>query len=93
MIGIAEHGICVILYESLLNVKFHRVHVGSIMVGVVVLSRRFHINPDNVATPIAASLGDLTTISLLAAISRALYSLIDNSCQPDCRKCVIYYID
>jgi solute carrier family 41 len=56
------------------------------MVGVVILSRKFHINPDNVATPIAASLGDLTTISLLAAISRALYSLIDTDCQPDCSK-------
>ena len=52
---------------------------GSVMVGVVVLSRRFHINPDNVATPIAASLGDLTTISLLAALSRGLYSLADTS--------------
>jgi len=49
------------------------------MVGVVVLSRRFNINPDNVATPIAASLGDLTTISLLAALARAFYSLVDMS--------------
>ena len=57
------------------------------MVGVVVMARRFHINPDNVATPIAASLGDLTTISLLAAVSRALYSLIDDEdCSIDCSK-------
>jgi len=50
---------------------------GVVMVGVVVLSRRFHINPDNVATPIAASLGDLTTISLLASFARGLFSLVD----------------
>ena len=62
------------------------VMIGSVMVGVVVLSRRFSINPDNVATPIAASLGDLTTISLLAALARGFYSLVDmtacvdNSC-------------
>jgi hypothetical protein len=31
------------------------------------------INPDNVATPIAASLGDLITLSLLAGISTGLY--------------------
>ena len=43
------------------------------MAGVILLSRRFHINPDNVATPIAASLGDLTTISLLAVISMLLF--------------------
>ena len=48
------------------------------MVCVVVLSRRFSINPDNVATPIAASLGDLTTISLLAALARGLFSLVDS---------------
>jgi len=49
------------------------------MVGVVVLSRRYNINPDNVATPIAASLGDLTTISLLAALARGLFFLMDTS--------------
>uniref|UniRef100_A0A8D0CN63 Solute carrier family 41 member n=1 Tax=Scleropages formosus TaxID=113540 RepID=A0A8D0CN63_SCLFO len=31
------------------------------------------INPDNVATPIAASLGDLITLSLLAGVSSALF--------------------
>ncbi|XP_033114565.1 solute carrier family 41 member 1-like [Anneissia japonica] len=50
--------------------------LGSVMVAVVVLSKRYHINPDNVATPIAASLGDLTTLSLLAWISNILYKAI-----------------
>ena len=31
------------------------------------------VNPDNVATPIAASLGDVTTLSLLAWIADRLY--------------------
>ena len=46
------------------------------MVGVVLFSRRCHINPDNVATPIAASLGDITTLSLLSAIGYVLYKEI-----------------
>ena len=46
------------------------------MVGVVLFSRRCHINPDNVATPIAASLGDITTLSLLSAIGYILYKEI-----------------
>ncbi|KAK7499903.1 hypothetical protein BaRGS_00008751 [Batillaria attramentaria] len=50
--------------------------LGSLMVGVVLLSRRVNINPDNVATPIAASLGDLTTLALLAGVSSLLYSAI-----------------
>ena len=33
------------------------------------------INPDNVVTPIAASLGDLTTLYLLAVISRFFYGI------------------
>ena len=46
------------------------------MVGVVLLSRRCNINPDNVATPIAASLGDLTTLALLAGVACLLYKAI-----------------
>ena len=32
--------------------------LGLVMVLVILLSRHFNVNPDNVATPIAASLGD-----------------------------------
>merc|ERR1719193_57180 len=45
-----------------------------IMVIVIVLARKFRCNPDNIATPIAASLGDITTLGLLAWISDILYS-------------------
>lgn len=47
--------------------------LGLVMVGVILLSRRFNINPDNVATPIAASLGDLTTLAVLSWIASLLY--------------------
>ncbi|XP_038068541.1 solute carrier family 41 member 1-like [Patiria miniata] len=50
--------------------------LGSIMVAVVLLSKKCHINPDNVATPIAASLGDLTTLALLSWITSLLYRAI-----------------
>lgn len=43
------------------------------MIGVIIGSRKVGINPDNVATPIAASLGDLITLSLLAGVSSTLY--------------------
>lgn len=43
------------------------------MIGVIIASRKVGINPDNVATPIAASLGDLITLALLAGISTGLY--------------------
>lgn len=53
------------------------------MIGVIIASRKVGINPDNVATPIAASLGDLITLSLLAGVSTGLYKeLGDNPSLP-----------
>lgn len=46
------------------------------MISVVIVSHECNINPDNVATPIAASLGDLTTIFILAQISNLFYYTI-----------------
>ncbi|CAN9512128.1 unnamed protein product [Ophioblennius macclurei] len=43
--------------------------LGVVMVAVIVGSRKVGVNPDNVAMPIAASLGDLITLSLLAGVS------------------------
>ncbi|GLD61349.1 solute carrier family 41 member 1 [Lates japonicus] len=51
--------------------------LGLIMIGVIIASRKVGINPDNVATPIAASLGDLITLSLLAGISTGLYKELE----------------
>lgn len=59
--------------SSLVTASVASLLLGSLMVGVVVLARRWHLNPDNVATPIAASLGDLTTLALLAGISSLLF--------------------
>uniref|UniRef100_A0A0C9R820 Slc41a2_3 protein n=1 Tax=Fopius arisanus TaxID=64838 RepID=A0A0C9R820_9HYME len=50
--------------------------LGLVMVAVILLSRRMNINPDNVATPIAASLGDLTTLALLSWIASLLFNAI-----------------
>uniref|UniRef100_A0AAY4BV47 Solute carrier family 41 member n=1 Tax=Denticeps clupeoides TaxID=299321 RepID=A0AAY4BV47_9TELE len=51
--------------------------LGLVMIGVIIGSRKVGINPDNVATPIAASLGDLITLSLLAGISTTLFQYRD----------------
>ncbi|XP_064012134.1 solute carrier family 41 member 3 isoform X2 [Pogoniulus pusillus] len=51
--------------------------LGLVMIGVIIGARKVGINPDNVATPIAASLGDLITLSLLAGISSTLFKYRD----------------
>ncbi|KAL1492899.1 hypothetical protein ABEB36_011070 [Hypothenemus hampei] len=52
--------------------------LGVVMVGVILFSRHFNINPDNVATPIAASLGDLTTLALLSYFASLFYQIRDD---------------
>ncbi|XP_071863662.1 solute carrier family 41 member 1-like [Bombus fervidus] len=44
-----------------------------VMVAVILLSKQINIDPDNIATPIAASLGDLTTLMLLSGIASLLF--------------------
>ncbi|KAF4095208.1 solute carrier family 41 member 2 isoform X1 [Onychostoma macrolepis] len=46
---------------------------GIVMVGVIVGSKKVGVNPDNIATPIAASLGDIITLGLLAVISQGFF--------------------
>jgi len=48
--------------------------LGIIMVGVILLAKHFNWDPDNVATPIAASLGDVTTLGLLAGVANFLHN-------------------
>lgn len=46
------------------------------MVAVILGSKWMKINPDNVATPMAASFGDLITLALLAFFGRWAYAII-----------------
>ncbi|XP_065067379.1 solute carrier family 41 member 1-like [Rhopilema esculentum] len=62
--------------SSLVTASLASLILGSIMVVVIILSKKCGINPDNVATPIAASLGDLTTLALLSTISSFFYDRI-----------------
>jgi solute carrier family 41 len=50
--------------------------LGIVMIAVILASKKFNINPDNVATPIAASMGDLITITLLSWIASLLFEAI-----------------
>jgi solute carrier family 41 len=44
------------------------------MIGVIVMSYRLHMNPDNIAIPVAASVGDVVSISLLSQIASAFFN-------------------
>lgn len=53
--------------------------LSSVMMFIIIKCNQYNINPDNVATPIAASLGDLTTLALLSWISNLLYIAKDSA--------------
>ncbi|XP_049954946.1 solute carrier family 41 member 1-like [Schistocerca serialis cubense] len=51
--------------------------LGVVTAVVIVTSYRMKVNPDNIATPIAASLGDITSLFLLSWIATWLYDVTD----------------
>ncbi|KAL0268801.1 UNVERIFIED_CONTAM: hypothetical protein PYX00_010615 [Menopon gallinae] len=61
---------------SLITASVASLILGVITAAVISLSRFLNINPDNVATPIAASLGDITSLALLSWIASLLYESI-----------------
>ncbi|PSN44704.1 Solute carrier family 41 member 2 [Blattella germanica] len=71
------HGL-LLCASSLVTASLASFVLGLVMVAVIIISRHCNINPDNVATPIAASLGDLTTLALLSWIASLLYKAIDD---------------
>ncbi|CAG2111914.1 unnamed protein product, partial [Medioppia subpectinata] len=52
--------------------------LGLVMAFVIIFSNRVNIDPDNIATPIAASLGDVSTAAIFAYTSQIIYSEIQD---------------
>lgn len=48
------------------------------LVAVVLLSNKYKVNPDNMATPLAASIGDVVSISMLSFITSILFANLGN---------------
>ncbi|XP_060724008.1 solute carrier family 41 member 1-like isoform X2 [Tachysurus vachellii] len=69
------HQAAVLFASSVTTAFISAFTLGLLMVAVIIGSRKLGINPDNVATPIAASLGDLITLSLLAGIGSCFFQL------------------
>nr|XP_046911974.1 solute carrier family 41 member 1-like [Dermatophagoides farinae] len=49
--------------------------IASIVTILVIIGRRLNINPDNISAPVAACMGDASTVAILANVHRLLYSL------------------
>lgn len=83
VVGVIAHheinagDVFVITASSVVTASVASAILGSLMCLVVVTSHTCRVNPDNVATPIAASLGDLVTLSLLSSTGLMFYSTHD----------------
>ncbi|KAI0948740.1 hypothetical protein AcV7_009402 [Taiwanofungus camphoratus] len=51
--------------------------LGSFVCLLIVLCRRFRLDPDNIAPPVASCLGDLVTLSILGVVSALHLAIID----------------
>lgn len=65
--------IIIVLVSALITASLASFFLGVVTSGVIAFSRKWGINPDNVAAPIAASLGDLCSLSILAWIATIVY--------------------
>lgn len=50
-----------------------------VLATLIVVAYKHNVNPDNLATPLAASIGDVIAITLLSIITAALYTVICKS--------------
>ncbi|CAD6932150.1 unnamed protein product [Tilletia controversa] len=57
---------------GMLSASFSSAILGSFMCALVVITRRMGGNPDNIASPLAASLGDLLTLTILGLAASGL---------------------
>ncbi|XP_012513835.1 PREDICTED: solute carrier family 41 member 3 [Propithecus coquereli] len=64
--------------SSMLTAFLAAFALGTLMVCIVIGARKLGVNPDNIATPVAASLGDLITLSILALVSNFFYGRKDS---------------
>jgi solute carrier family 41 len=60
--------------SSLLTAAVASLILGFLMIMVIFFSRKININPDNVSTPIAGTVGDFTTLGILAYTASFLHS-------------------
>ncbi|XP_022691729.1 solute carrier family 41 member 1-like [Varroa jacobsoni] len=60
--------------SALITASVASLVLGAVMSVIIISSKKLSINPDNVSIPIAASLGDITTLALLAGSGDVLYT-------------------
>ncbi|XP_037046336.1 solute carrier family 41 member 2 isoform X2 [Bradysia coprophila] len=69
---VLEHAILMIA-SSMFTATVSCFLLDFILVAVILLSYKFNLNPDNLATPLAASIGDVVSLTMLSFIATMLF--------------------
>lgn len=69
----------VVQFSSISFNVFSLTSLDFVLVAVIILSKKYKMNPDNLATPLAASIGDVVAISLLSFIASLLFQNLGKS--------------
>lgn len=69
--------ILILIVTSISTAALASLFLGLIIMFIIIISSKFKINPDNIATPIAASLGDVVTLAILSSIGTLFYKVRD----------------
>ncbi|KAI8098998.1 uncharacterized protein BX664DRAFT_288844 [Halteromyces radiatus] len=86
ILGILEHPtVPTTIYESILVITSSMIAatassfvLGVFMCILIIISRKMKIDPDNIACPMASSLGDVVTLGILAACAHILMIYLDS---------------
>lgn len=56
----------IVITSSVITASMASLILASLVMCIIIVSHRFNVNPDNIATPIASSLGDVVTLAILS---------------------------
>ncbi|KAJ6645691.1 Solute carrier family 41 member 2 [Pseudolycoriella hygida] len=69
---VLEHAILLVA-SSMFTATLSCLILDFVLVAVILTSYKIHLNPDNLATPLAASIGDVVSLTMLSFIASTLY--------------------
>ncbi|KAI8084783.1 uncharacterized protein BX664DRAFT_337779 [Halteromyces radiatus] len=64
--------------SSMVSASFSSAILGVFMCALILICRRFNVNPDNIACPLASATGDIVTLILLAGCAVVLQGQMDS---------------
>lgn len=71
--------ILLLISSNVITSNIACVVLSTLMIGIILFCKHKSINPDNVATPLASSLGDVSTVFLLGYISSYLFECLESN--------------